>query len=184
VARPRAQGQAITSTETAATKDAFTSPVSRSQPASVARAITRTTGTKTPEIRSASRATGALLACARDTIRPIWARVVSAPTRVASTSSRPLVLIVAPVTVSPTSTSTGRDSPVSRDVSTAERPSTTTPSAAIFSPGRTTTRSPGRSCSAGTLVSTPSRRTTASFAPSSSSARSASPERAFARASR
>ncbi len=48
----------------------------------------------------------------------------------------------APVTVSPAVTSTGTDSPVSMLASTAEAPSTTTPSAAIFSPGRVTNRSP------------------------------------------
>ena len=42
-------------------------------------------------------------------------------------------------------TSTGTDSPVSSDWSTADSPSTTTPSVAIFSPGRTTNRSPTRS---------------------------------------
>ena len=69
------------------------------------------------------------------------------------------------------------------DWSTAEVPSTTTPSVAIFSPGRTTKRSPTASSSIGTATSTPSRSTRASFAPSSRSARSAAPERRRARVS-
>ena len=52
------------------------------------------------------------------------------------------MLIVAPATASPGPTSTGTGSPVSIDWSTADEPSTTTPSVAIFSPGRTTKRSP------------------------------------------
>ena len=45
------------------------------------------------------------------------------------------VLMVAPATSAPGSTSTGAGSPVSIDWSTADRPSTTTPSVGIFSPG-------------------------------------------------
>ena len=100
--------------------------------------MTSTIGTKTAVIRSASRAMGALPVCASETSRPIWASVVSLPTRVARTSRRPEVLMVAPVTVSSGPTSTGMDSPVTREVSTAEWPVTTKPSVAIFSPGRTT----------------------------------------------
>ena len=59
-----------------------------------------------------------------------------------STTSRPLMFTVAPVTSLPAPTSTGMDSPVTSEESTAELPSTTTPSAAIFSPGRTTNSSP------------------------------------------
>ena len=85
------------------------------------------------------------------------------------------MLTVAPATSAPRPTSTGTDSPVSIDWSTADSPSTTTPSVAIFSPGRTTkqvadlrARRPGRAPPA------PSRSTRASFAPSSSSLRIAS----------
>ncbi len=66
-----------------------------------------TTGTKTAEIRSASRWTAALPFCASSTSRAIWASWVSAPTRVARTTSRPPALTVAPVTGSPGATSTG-----------------------------------------------------------------------------
>ena len=68
----------------------------------------------------------------------ICASAVSAPTRVASTTSEPLALTVAPMTSSPGPTSTGTGSPVTIDASMLESPATTTPSVAIFSPGRTT----------------------------------------------
>ena len=207
VARPSAQGQAMTRTATAAMKACWRDWPSRSHTASVAAESTRTAGTKTPEMRSARRWTGALPAWAAVTIAPMRARVVPSPTRVARTSSAPETLTVAPVTSSPAPTSTGTDSPVSMEASTAEAPSTTTPSVAIFSPGRTANRSPGRSSStprrssvrrasgrgapSSSSTSTASdepdgevRRTTVtSLAPSSRRARRASPERYLARAS-
>ena len=55
VARPSAQGQAITSTASAA-ENAFSAPApASSHPPAVSAAITNTTGTKTPEMRSAIR---------------------------------------------------------------------------------------------------------------------------------
>ncbi len=66
----------------------------------------------------------------------------------------------------------------------AEEPSTTVPSVAIFSPGRTTKRSPTTSVLAGTRTSLPSRSTATSFAPRCISARSAVPDFRLARASR
>ena len=137
VARPSAHGQAMISTATAAVNAAVAPPPVPSQKPSVPAARAITTGTKTAEIRSASRCTAALPFCASSTSRAIWASWVSAPTRVARTSSRPPAFTVAPVTGSPARTSTGTDSPVSRLASIAETPSTTTPSVAIFSPGRT-----------------------------------------------
>ena len=53
--------------------------------------------------------------------------------------------------------STAADSPVSMLASTAEDPSTTTPSVAIFLPGRTTKLSPTSRASTGTRCSTPPR---------------------------
>jgi hypothetical protein len=91
--------------------------------------------------------------------------------------------MLAPATVAPGATSTGTGSPVSIDWSTAEAPSTTTPSVATFSPGRTTKTSPTESSVTGTPTSTPSRSTRASRAPSSASARMASLERPRARSS-
>ena len=172
VASPRAHGQAMISTATAAVNATVALSVAAavSQNPSVATARAITTGTNTAATRSASRWTGALPVWASWTSRAIWARAVSAPTRVASTTSRPPALTVAPVTASPGPTSTGTGSPVRSDASMAEVPSVTVPSVATFSPGRTMKRSPTASWSTGTRVSTPSRSTATSLAPSSSSA--------------
>ena len=87
-----------------------------------------TTGTNTPATLSASLAMGALEAAASSTKRIIWARVVSSPTRRASKVKEPERFMDAAATLSPGPLSTGRDSPVRADSSTAELPSTTTPS--------------------------------------------------------
>ncbi len=137
VASPSAHGQATTSTATAAESAVVGAWPLRSQPTKVSAATTSTTGTKTADTRSASRCTGALPVWAASTSRVIPASVVSAPTASARTRSVPVELIVPPTTWSPGPTSTGTDSPVTREVSTALRPSTTTPSVATFSPGRT-----------------------------------------------
>ena len=183
VARPIAHGQAMISTATAAVNAVPAPAPAASQTASVATATPMTTGTNTAEIRSASRCTGALPAWACTTSRAIWASCVSAPTRLARTTRWPPAFTHPPVTGSPGPTSAGAGSPVSIEVSTAERPAMTTPSAAIFSPGRMTNSSPTASSATGTRISVPSRRTATSFAPSDSSARRAAPERRLARAS-
>ena len=108
---------------------------------------------------------------------------VSVPTAVASTTRRPDVLTVAPTTSSPDATSTGRDSPVTRDASMAELPSTTRPSVATFSPGRTTKWSPTLRASMGTVTSWPSRTTRTDFAPICNRACRADPASARFRAS-
>ena len=183
VARPRAHGQAMIKTATAAVKASVVGAPAPSQKPRVATAIAMTTGTKIAEIRSANRWTSALPVWASWTSWAMRASAVSAPTRVASTTRRPEVLTVAPTTASPGPTSTGTGSPVSNDVSTAERPSTTRPSVATFSPGRTTKRSPTASSSTAMRTSSPPRRTATSLAPSSRSACRAAPDRRFARAS-
>ena len=170
VARPSAHGQAMISTATAAVNAAFAPAPAPSQKPSVATASAITTGTNTPDTRSASRWTAALPLCASSTRRAMRASWVSAPTRVARTTSRPPTLVHPPTTAAPGPTSTGTDSPVSIAVSSAEVPSSTTPSVAIVSPGRTTNRSPTCSAAAGTRTSPPSRSTDASLAPRSSSA--------------
>ena len=107
--------------------------------------------------------------------------IVSAPTFSARMTSVPLRLSVPPVSVSPSAFSTGSGSPVIMDSSTAERPSTTTPSTGMLSPGRTRSRSPVFTASSGTSVSCPSapmRR--AVFGARSSSARIAEPVRSRA----
>ena len=172
------------STATAAVNATSSGEPLPSQKPSVASASPITIGTKIPETLSASRCTAAFPFWASSTSRAICANCVSEPTRVARTTSRPPALTVAPTTASPSPTSTGTDSPVSIDASTALLPVTTTPSVAIFSPGRTTNSSPTTSWSAGIRISVPFRRTATSFAPSSSRARNAAPERRFARPSK
>ena len=173
------------STATAAVK-AYVAPApSASHTTTVPSASASTRGTKTDETRSASRWIGALPACASSTMRAIWARAVSAPTRVARTTRRPPALTVAPTTSSPGATSTGTLSPVSSERSIADRPSSTIPSVATRSPGRTTKRMPTRSPSIGIRRSDPSAsRIATSFAPRARRARSAAPARRVARASK
>ncbi len=101
-----------------------------------------TAGTKIPATLSAYFWIGARERCAFATISTIWASIVSAPTRVASIIKLPVPLIVAPVTGSPSTFSTGTGSPEIIDSSMEERPSTTTPSTGTLSPGRTRRRSP------------------------------------------
>ena len=100
-------------------------------------------------------APGALPDWASVTRRPIWLSAVSAPTLVARTIRRPPALIVAPATSEPGPTSTGTLSPVSRELSIAEWPSSTTPSVATFSPGRTTKRWPTARSSTAMRCSSP-----------------------------
>ena len=92
-------------------------------------------GTNTSAIRSARRWIGALEPWARWTSSTIRARAVSRPTWVARITNDPVVLSVAPMTSSPTRFVAGIGSPVSIDSSTAEAPSTTTPSTGTLSPG-------------------------------------------------
>src|SRR3990172_8928068 len=82
------------------------------------------------------RWTGTFDPCASWTMRMILASAVSLPTFVARNLKAPVLLIVAPMTSSPTFFSTGRDSPVTIDSSTAEEPSISSPSPGIFSPLR------------------------------------------------
>ena len=79
-------------------------------------------------------------------MRTICASSVSLPTRSARIVSVPVPAIVAPITRSPGRLSTGIDSPVTIDSSTAAPPSTTTPSTGTFSPGRTRSTSPTCTC--------------------------------------
>ncbi len=98
VASPSAQGHAMISTATAAVNAAATECPVPSQNPRVATDSAITIGTKTPEIRSASRCACALPFCASSTRRAIWASWVSAPTRSARTTSRPSTFTVAPTT--------------------------------------------------------------------------------------
>ncbi len=168
-----AQGQATISTATAAATAREVSATA-SHPAKVAIATTTTTGTKISATESANRWIFALPAWACVTNRTIWASCVSRPTRVARTTRRPPTLTVAPTTASPGPVSTGTLSPVNMLTSTAPDPRSTTPSVAIFSPARTTNRSPLRKTEAGICSSPPAGVSRiASFAPNSARPRSA-----------
>ena len=163
VARPMAQGHAMTSTATAVVNAMVSrgSGPKASHARNVAAAITSTTGTKTAATRSAIRWMGAREPWASSTSRMMRARVVSLPTRVARNRNAP-VRFTEPATILDVGTfSTGRLSPVSIDSSTAEAPSTTTPSTGMRSPGRMRTRSPAPTSAAGTSISRPSRTTRA-----------------------
>ncbi len=174
VARPKAQGQAMTSTETALMMAGSQPLPASSQPPSVSSAMTSTTGTKTALTRSTMRWIGALAACADSTMRMMRASVVSAPTASVLTVSTPSALMAPPVTREPTVLATGMLSPVISDSSIWLRPATTSPSTATRSPGRTFTRSPRCTCSTGTSSSTPSRCTRAVAGRNAFSARIAS----------
>ena len=185
-ANPMAQGQAISSTAMKlerAKSRAGCGPQSIQTPKLIA-AMPITIGTKTPAILSAICWMGGLEACAASTSVMIWARTVSRPTFVASKRNVPVLLSVAPKTSAPGRFCTSRLSPVSMDSSTADAPSRTTPSTGIFSPGRTTTRSPTCTASTGMSTSRPSRTTRAVFACRPMSFLMASEVRPLARASR
>ena len=184
VAKPRAQGQAITSTATAFRMPVWASPAASHHPRKVSAATPITAGTNTAATRSTKRWTGALAACAPSTRRTMRDSVPSAADAVASASSRPSPFIAPPTSGAPGSFGTGRLSPVSRLSSAWLRPSRTTASAGMRSPGRMTSRSPGRTASAGSSVSVPSAwRTRAVSGRNRPSARIASPACRLARPS-
>ena len=164
VASPIAHGQAMMSVDTTATRAraqrSSTGPNS-SHAVPVMPAITNTAGTKRALTRSASRAIGALLACAASTARTTCASTVAVPTFVATNRSAPAPLTVPPSTASPGALATGIGSPVSIDSSMLDRPDSTTPSTGTREPGRTRTRSPTATSDAPSSCSEPSRMTTA-----------------------
>ena len=161
VARPSAQGHDMTSTEMPRASAKLIPRPAISQPMATIAAMMMTAGTNTPETLSAILAIGALVAAASETVFIICARVVSCPTLVARQVMKPERFIVAALTVLPSALSTGIDSPVSADSSTAEAPETTTPSTGTLSPGRTTKISPTATLSISTSRSAPSLITTA-----------------------
>ena len=186
VARPSAQGQAMISTETAATRAWARlggGPKSAQSPKATTATAT-TAGTKTPATRSATRWIGARERWAWATIWTIRASRVSLPTCSARSTKLPLPFRVPPMTLAPGAFSTGRASPVTMDSSTALAPSTTSPSSGTFSPGRTRRRSPTWISSSGSDSSAPSAVTrSATLGARSSSALSAPPVRSRARSS-
>ena len=144
VARPSAQGQAMISTLTAATrpKASLGSGPNQAQAANATMATAMTVGTNQPATRSASRWIGARERCASATICTICDSSVSRPTLSARMMKLPDWLSVPAITLAPTSLVTGMDSPVTSDSSSEERPSRMTPSTGTFSPGRTRKESP------------------------------------------
>ena len=156
MARPSAHGQAMISTDIAALNAARDPAPIASHTIRVISAIPKTDGTNHATTLSTSVCTDALRACACSASTASWASCVCAPTFSASTTRAPVVLVVPPSTRSPTVTSIGAGSPVIADVSIADVPTSTWPSVAIRSPGRTTNRSPTLSEPIGTSCSTPS----------------------------
>ena len=161
VASPSAHGQLITRTEIALESEKPIGYPTNIHIKYVITAIAITIGTKTPETLSASFAIGAFDAAASLTIFIIRERVVSSPTLTASQVTNPVRLIVAVLSSSPASLSTGILSPVSALSSTLVVSLMILPSTAILSPGLTTKISPGFTSSEGTVTSMPSRTTVA-----------------------
>ncbi len=157
VARPNAQGQAMTKTATALT-NAVEKSASHHQPTpKVSSETNTTTGTNIAATLSVRRCTGAREPCAASTKRMIPASNVCAPTPVARQRNRPSPLSVAAKTLSPMVLLSGKLSPVSMASLSAERPSTITPSTGTASPPRTTKTSPGIRLATGTSCSSPFR---------------------------
>ena len=153
VARPSAQGQAMMSTETAATT-AYATGAARAPERQATKARTATpmtAGTNQAATLSASRWMGARLRCASATIWTIWASMVSRPTFSARmTKAAGLVDRAADHLVARRSWRRASDSPVTRDSSTLLLPSTISPSTGTLSPGRTRSRSPATTTSKAT----------------------------------
>ncbi len=114
VARPRAQGQAMTSTATALISAVSSGAPASHQPIRVISASTSTAGTNTWLTRSTSFWIGALAAWASSTRRMIRASTVSVPSAWVRTRNRPSPLMAPPVTLSPGCLGTGRLSPLIR----------------------------------------------------------------------
>ena len=145
VANPSAQGHAMMTTATAWTTAAARdgSAPSHNHRPKVKAAHPSTTGTNQPATRSAKAWIGARVRWAAAAMSTIRASTVSAPTRSAVITKLPRVFRLPPITGVPGDFSTGCDSPVSMDSSTAELPVSTVPSTGIRSPGLTLSRQPG-----------------------------------------
>ena len=127
VARPRAHGQATTSTATAGIIAALTTPcaITKYQTRKVDRATIMTAYAKYPAILSTNFWRMGFLPIASSTSLTTCDKNESEPTLVAFIRSIPSRLIVPPTTLSPTFFVTGIDSPVIMDSSTADVPTTT-----------------------------------------------------------
>ncbi len=150
IARPRACGQAITSTVMVRITASSGCPI-KPHTTAVTIAAPRANQNSQAAALSASR-------CARDdefwasvTSRWMPASAVSSPTAVTLTRSPESVATVPATTVSPMLRRTGSDSPVTMDSSISAAPSTMTPSAGTLPPGRTITTSSTRSSDGATV---------------------------------
>ena len=185
VASPRAQGQAITSTDTAGDQRRRQKlpPISH-QPSQAASAQPSTTGTNTAATRSTSRCTGALCDWAPSTRAMMRAkRAVCADRRrlhaqQAGAVDRAAGDAVARAACPPAGS---RRSAGSRRPGSV--PDRTRPSVGKRSPGRTTTMSPSATAATGSSISPPSRSTRAVSGRSASRARMAAPVARRVRAS-
>ena len=173
VARPRAQGQAMTSTATAANRAWPKSPAQAHHSSRVSRATAITRGTNTAETRSTSCCRGALPIWARSTRAMILLRLESSPTVVAVMVSTPEPLMAPPSTGSPIPRGTGMLSPVSMDSSSSLLPWVMVPSTGTRSPANTRMRSPRSTSSTATLTQSPLRCTVARSGRSAISSRMA-----------
>ncbi len=144
MARPRACGQAITSTVIVRTTAASGSP-SSVQTTAVMTPATSANQNSRAAARSAIRCAREEEFCASLTSRWMPASAVSSPTAVISTRRPESVATVPATTVSSSPRRTGLDSPVIIDSSTLAEPERMIPSAGIRPPGRTRIRSPSRS---------------------------------------
>ena len=153
MARPRAWGQAITSTVMVRTTAWSGSPSSVHTMAVITPASSANQNSHAAA-RSAIRCALEEEFCASATRRWMPASAVSSPTAVISTRRPESVATVPATTRSPSPRRTGLDSPVIIASSMLAVPDRIRPSAGIRPPGRTTTRSPTRS-SAGATSSVP-----------------------------
>ena len=143
IARPRACGQAMTSTVMVRTTASSGLPATDHTRAVMA-AAPRANQKSHAAARSAMRWARDDELWAAATRRWMPASAVSSPVAVTSTRRPESVATVPAVTRSPAVRGTVRDSPVTIDSSISARPSTMTPSAGTLPPGRTTTTSPSR----------------------------------------
>ena len=141
---PRAHGQAITMTATAASKPRTESPITNHQTKKVATANTITLGTKTLEMESVREASLLFWLVASRTRSAMRLRrlVVEEPT--ASSFSSPESEVAPAERLAPLLNSWGSDSPVRVELSTEANSESKTPSTGIRSPAATKTMAPWR----------------------------------------
>ena len=156
------QGHEMTRTEIAMERANVNGSPRNSQNAPERTAMVMTRGTKIPLTLSAIFPIGALDALAFCTSSMIAASVVSSPTFYERNVKLPSEIVPAEM-ASPGFLITGMLSPVKADISIGAESSVIVPSTGMPAPGQTTIRSPTTTSLAGTITSTPLRRTVAVF---------------------